>query len=562
MKQNLSDSKGSRPGRDTATYFLFGGAVLIAFAGGAIVSGPLFQKQNWFEASPAQLAAMQSGSTNKEVAALTSDVAALRKQKVTLAQAVAEAEKSLSERKVALLSLEAKQKQAESDAALAKKSQEQAAGEIAALELKRKELASAVEKLSAEKLALIKRNSEAQAGLAQAVDAPRRAADKPVAENPVPNPRAFRGTVQLVDGKNYDGDIRWDKDAFAVTRPDGSWKRLQFEQLSLLRTQEKVQPAALENATPHGLRGSYFKNRELNGPAVVRVDAAIDFDWKEGSPMREIPPDNFSARWEGLIEAPANGKFTFYTESNDGVRLWVNNQKIIDQWSEHHTLEHKGALELKAGKKYPLKMEFYEHGGTAVARLSWSGPDVARAVVPSSRLTPSEAGEFAQRLHGDPAGVVLAGGSFIAGRVRSADERSLQLADATVEAAIPLANVARICFQPAEPEQENKLQTKKAGVLLRNGEFIEGHFKGFAQGKVSMQTTQSGAKSYEQEQVWAVVLREAKSRNARFELRTRSDSRILAHNIWAEKGGLAIQDTTIAKLEVPAAEVTEIRKAR
>ena len=107
--------------------------------------------------------------------------------------------------------------------------------------------------------------------------------------------------------------------------------------------------------------------------------------------------DNFSCRWEGRIEAPVTGRYTFHVAGNDGVRLWINGQSIIDQWHDQGLKEHQGSIELKSGQRYDLKMEHYEAGGTAVARLLWSGPDLPRAVVPASRLYPLEIQHEASR---------------------------------------------------------------------------------------------------------------------------------------------------------------------
>jgi hypothetical protein len=119
---------------------------------------------------------------------------------------------------------------------------------------------------------------------------------------------------------------------------------------------------------------------------VPRVDPMIDFTWGAGSPDPAIGVDTFSARWVGQVEAPSTGTFTFYTQSDDGVRLWVNGQRIINNWTNHKTIENSGTIALTAGQRYDIQMDYYENTGSATARLLWSGPSVAKAVVPSSRL--------------------------------------------------------------------------------------------------------------------------------------------------------------------------------
>jgi hypothetical protein len=155
-----------------------------------------------------------------------------------------------------------------------------------------------------------------------------------------------------------------------------------------LTAQKLTVENALKGDTTHGLQATYFKSRDLSGPGVQRIDPVINFDWKDRGPMAELGGDNFSVRWEGQLEAPASGTFTLHTVSNDGVRLWVNGKRIIDQWNQQSRTEHKGTIELKAGQRYNVRMEFFEAAGTATAQLAWSGPGWSRTIVPTTNLFP------------------------------------------------------------------------------------------------------------------------------------------------------------------------------
>src|SRR3954470_14678747 len=81
-----------------------------------------------------------------------------------------------------------------------------------------------------------------------------------------------------------------------------------------------------------GLRATYYNNADFSGASVARVDPAINFDWGTGSPAPNIDVDTFSVRWVGQVEAPISGAYTFFTQSTDGVRLWVNRQLIVSNW--------------------------------------------------------------------------------------------------------------------------------------------------------------------------------------------------------------------------------------
>src|SRR6185436_11745122 len=140
--------------------------------------------------------------------------------------------------------------------------------------------------------------------------------------------------------------------------------------------------------TGTGLSATYYNNQDLSGTTVTRVDPVVDFDWGLGSPAPAIGADTFSARWLGEIQPQFSGTYTFYVQANDGVRLWVNGQQLVDNWTDHAVTENSGTIALTAGQKYTIRMEYYEGTGTATARLLWSGPSTAKAVIPAARLFP------------------------------------------------------------------------------------------------------------------------------------------------------------------------------
>ncbi|PYJ97187.1 MAG: hypothetical protein DME23_16795, partial [Verrucomicrobia bacterium] len=142
-----------------------------------------------------------------------------------------------------------------------------------------------------------------------------------------------------------------------------------------------------------GLEGTYFDNIDLTNPMLTRNDSTINFDWGDGSPDPAIGPDTFSVRWAGQIEPLYSETYTFYAFTDDGFRLWVNNQIIIDSWIDQPPTEQAGApIALSAGTRYDIRIEYYENGGGAVAKLLWSSPSQAKEIVPAGRFFPSAAG--------------------------------------------------------------------------------------------------------------------------------------------------------------------------
>ncbi|MEL6193559.1 MAG: PA14 domain-containing protein, partial [Bacteroidota bacterium] len=143
--------------------------------------------------------------------------------------------------------------------------------------------------------------------------------------------------------------------------------------------------------TGKGLIGTYFNNVDFTAQALERTDATIDFDWGSGSPDPSIEANTFSVRWEGQVLPRFTETYTFYTTSDDGVRLWIDGQLIIDMWQDQGGLTHSGTIALQAGNKVPIRMEYYENSGAGTAKLEWSSLRQDREVIPSSYLFIPEA---------------------------------------------------------------------------------------------------------------------------------------------------------------------------
>src|SRR5262249_7021949 len=139
------------------------------------------------------------------------------------------------------------------------------------------------------------------------------------------------------------------------------------------------------------LLAEYYDTMDLSGPALVRTDATVNFDWGYGSPDPSIGADTFSARWTGSVLAQDSETYTFTTVSDDGVRLWGNGQLLIDHLNDHSPTEDSGTIALTAGQSYSLKMEYYENGGGAVAKLLWSSASQAKEPIPGNQLFPAAA---------------------------------------------------------------------------------------------------------------------------------------------------------------------------
>ncbi len=142
-----------------------------------------------------------------------------------------------------------------------------------------------------------------------------------------------------------------------------------------------------------GLAFALYDNITLSGSALrTGVDATVNFDWKSAGKAADLPANNFSVRWTGQVEAKYDEEHTFYTRSDDGIRLWVNEQQIINNWTDHAVQEDQGTITLQAGQRYDIRLEYYEKGGSAVCQLLWSSTSQSKQAVPQGSLFPTSGG--------------------------------------------------------------------------------------------------------------------------------------------------------------------------
>jgi hypothetical protein len=147
-------------------------------------------------------------------------------------------------------------------------------------------------------------------------------------------------------------------------------------------------PAAQLYPAAQGLLGQYFTNAALTGnPALTRSEA-VNYDWGAAAPAPGVPVDGFSVRWSGHVGVVADGNYTFQTTSDDGVRLWVNGNLVVDNWTTHgSTIDRSPVLALKAGFFYEITLEYFDNANGAVAKLGWVLPGASAAVpIPQSQL--------------------------------------------------------------------------------------------------------------------------------------------------------------------------------
>lgn len=138
-----------------------------------------------------------------------------------------------------------------------------------------------------------------------------------------------------------------------------------------------------------GLAGYYFAGTDFTQVKLKREDAQVNFAW-QGSPDASIPAGGFGARWSGRVMPKYSETCNFYTRTTGGVRLWVNNNLIINDWSVHPLKDNKGSITLLGGVRYDIRLEYFDTSSDPFVQLQWASKRQGREVVPQNRLFASE----------------------------------------------------------------------------------------------------------------------------------------------------------------------------
>jgi len=144
-----------------------------------------------------------------------------------------------------------------------------------------------------------------------------------------------------------------------------------------------------QTATPttlvNGLQADYYEGRNFNTLRQTKLDPTVNL-WASSAPSSSLPADNFSVRWTGQVQPKYSETYTFYTNSDDGIRLWVNGAPLIDNWLPHPATENSSTITLNAGQLYTIQLDYYDLASDAVAQLMWSSPSQTKEIIPPSQL--------------------------------------------------------------------------------------------------------------------------------------------------------------------------------
>jgi hypothetical protein len=143
-------------------------------------------------------------------------------------------------------------------------------------------------------------------------------------------------------------------------------------------------PAWTENGT--GLQGQYCNGTNLSAVALTRSDTRINFNWANSSPDPLLSNGVYSVRWTGQVQPRYSEVYTFHLTADEGCRLWVNDQLLIDRWTAPPNVDYAGSIPLTGGQRYDIRAEYFNNLDPGTVVLEWNSASQAREVVPQGVL--------------------------------------------------------------------------------------------------------------------------------------------------------------------------------
>jgi hypothetical protein len=133
-------------------------------------------------------------------------------------------------------------------------------------------------------------------------------------------------------------------------------------------------------------RGAWFEDRDFKGASTIRYARNIDFDWKHESPMPGWPVDKWSVIWDTCLSVDDAGEYRFRTTSDDGTRLYVDEQLVVENWGARPTRTRSGKITLEAGVHH-VRVEYFESSFTANVKVEAAFPEGEFGLLPIERLS-------------------------------------------------------------------------------------------------------------------------------------------------------------------------------
>lgn len=158
-----------------------------------------------------------------------------------------------------------------------------------------------------------------------------------------------------------------------ITKPNGSY----------FRDLPKVDLSKIKIGG-NGIMAMYYKGHNFDTLVHSQQESVINFDWKKDRPIEQLDIDHFSVRFDAVLKIDREEEYTFYTNSDDGVRLFVDNNLLIDNWTPHPATENREAIYLAEGY-HTIRLEYFEDSYDSIIQLFYSSPTIVKTIIPAEK---------------------------------------------------------------------------------------------------------------------------------------------------------------------------------
>lgn len=140
-------------------------------------------------------------------------------------------------------------------------------------------------------------------------------------------------------------------------------------------------PAGVRAQVPvgDGLQGAYFAGANFEQYVATRRDATLNFDWHGHRPVAGVGAEQFSVRWTGWLVPPTTGRYVLHLSVDDGIRFWLDERSLLDDWYGQGLSYYQVAVELHAGQAYPVRLDYSQTTAATRVRLAWELPAASAA---------------------------------------------------------------------------------------------------------------------------------------------------------------------------------------
>jgi outer membrane protein OmpA-like peptidoglycan-associated protein len=131
-----------------------------------------------------------------------------------------------------------------------------------------------------------------------------------------------------------------------------------------------------QRPTGDGVEAVYYEGSNFERPLLRRREPTVYEHWSRLGPAPGVPAENFSVRWTGWLAPPVSGRYLLHVSVDDGMRIWLNDRLLVNEWQVQPASRFSVPVQLQAGQAYKLRVDYFQGPEYTRARLTWQLPPV------------------------------------------------------------------------------------------------------------------------------------------------------------------------------------------